>query len=81
MLGYHYERGLADGRNEPKLRDDISYVNHYVSVELNIHLTDRTHSALDLITNEITLRVVFLRIFTVMDMRISSKETWKFDMP
>ena len=42
MLGYHYERGLADGRNEPELRDDISYVNNYVLVELDIDLTDRT---------------------------------------
>ena len=40
-LGYHYERGLADGRNEPELEDDVSYVNHYVTAELDIELTDR----------------------------------------
>lgn len=40
-LGYHYERGLADGRNEPELEDDVSYVNHYVTAELDIELIDR----------------------------------------
>ena len=40
-LGYHYERGLADGRNEPQLEDDVSYVNHYVTAELDIELMDR----------------------------------------
>ena len=28
-LGYHYERGLADGRKQPELKDDISYYNHF----------------------------------------------------
>lgn len=40
-LGYHYERGLAEGRNEPELEDDVSYVNHYVTAELDIELMDR----------------------------------------
>ena len=40
-LGYHYERGLADGRNEPELKDDVSYVNHYMTAELDIDLMDR----------------------------------------
>jgi hypothetical protein len=40
-LGYHYERGLADGRNEPELEDDVSYVNHYVTAELDIELAKR----------------------------------------
>ena len=40
-LGYHYERGLADGRNEPEFEDDVSYVNHYVTAELDIELKDR----------------------------------------
>src|SRR5262245_4782775 len=26
-FGYHYERGLADGRNQPELEDDGSYIN------------------------------------------------------
>ena len=30
-LAYHYERGLADGRQQPLLKDDISYFNHFVS--------------------------------------------------
>lgn len=34
LLGYHYERGLADGRSQPQVHDDISYVNHYASAEL-----------------------------------------------
>ena len=37
-LGYHYERGLADGRNQPELRDDISYINHFLTSELGIEL-------------------------------------------
>ncbi len=37
-LGYHYERGLADGRKQPLLKDDISYFNHFVTAELTIKL-------------------------------------------
>ena len=37
-MGYHYERGLADGRKEPALKDDISYFNHFVTAELVINL-------------------------------------------
>jgi len=37
-LGYHYERGLADGRNQPLLKDDISYFNHFITAELTIEL-------------------------------------------
>ncbi len=40
-LGYHYERGLADGRRQPELRDDISYYNHFASGELTIELTEQ----------------------------------------
>lgn len=40
-FGYHYERGLADGRNEPQLKDDVSYVNHYFTVDLDIELMKR----------------------------------------
>lgn len=32
-IGYHYERGLAEGRHEPSFADDISYINHYISTE------------------------------------------------
>ena len=41
MMGYHYERGLADGRNQPELRDDISYINHFITSELEIELKER----------------------------------------
>lgn len=39
-LGYHYERGLADGRKQPELKDDISYNNHFVTGELGIKITN-----------------------------------------
>ena len=38
MTGYHYEVGLADGRNEPDLRDNVSYINHFVTGELEIEI-------------------------------------------
>ena len=41
VIGYHYERGLADGRKEPQLEDDTSYVNHYATVGLEGELTER----------------------------------------
>ena len=41
LLGYHYERGLAEGRNQPQFRDDTSYINHYVSFELEAEVTER----------------------------------------
>lgn len=41
VLGYHYERGLADGRNQPALEDDVSYINHYVALGLEAELTER----------------------------------------
>ena len=39
-LGYHYERGLADGRKQIALKDDISYYNHFVTGELDIEITE-----------------------------------------
>ena len=39
-LGYHYERGLADGRKQPELKDDISYYNHFVTGELEYEITE-----------------------------------------
>ncbi|MEX2493234.1 MAG: hypothetical protein WD425_15895 [Nitrospirales bacterium] len=39
-LGYHYERGLADGRKQPELQDDISYYNHFVTGELDLEITE-----------------------------------------
>lgn len=40
-LSYHYERGLAEGRNQPQLRDDVSYINHYVSADMDAELMER----------------------------------------
>jgi hypothetical protein len=45
-LSYLYERGLADGRNEPQFKDDISYYQHFMSAKT---VFDLTHSlSLDL---------------------------------
>jgi hypothetical protein len=40
-LSYHYERGLAKGRNQPQFDDDVSYINHYWSVDGDIELSER----------------------------------------
>ncbi len=40
-LSYHYERGLAQGRNQPQFEDDTSYINHYLSADVDIELTER----------------------------------------
>ena len=40
-LAYHYERGLADGRQQTAFEDDISYANHFASVDLDVELTER----------------------------------------
>ena len=37
-LAYHYERGLADGRKQPELKDDLSYFNHFAAAELSVEL-------------------------------------------
>jgi hypothetical protein len=40
-LSYHYERGLAQGRNKPQFEDDTSYINHYLSADVDVELTER----------------------------------------
>lgn len=40
-VSYHYERGLAEGRSQPQFADDVSYVNHYVSADVEVELTER----------------------------------------
>jgi len=40
-LGYLYERGLADGRQEPQFKDDVSYYLHTVSFGTEFQLTSR----------------------------------------
>ncbi|MGE3155036.1 MAG: hypothetical protein AB7G48_20815 [Nitrospiraceae bacterium] len=37
-LGYLYERGLADGRNEPQFQDDVSYYLNMLSAGAEIRL-------------------------------------------
>lgn len=39
-LGYHYERGSADGRKQTELQDDVSYYNHFVTGELDLELSE-----------------------------------------
>jgi hypothetical protein len=38
-VGYLYERGLAAGREQPQLMDDVSYYLHHVSVGPSLRLT------------------------------------------
>lgn len=40
ILGYHYERGLADGRNLPQYEEDISSFTHYAVLESIFHLAE-----------------------------------------
>jgi len=40
-FSYHYERGLAKGRSQPQFEDDTSYINHYVSADMDVELTER----------------------------------------
>lgn len=40
-FSYHYERGLAEGRNQPQFEDDTSYINHYLSADMDVELTER----------------------------------------
>ena len=39
-LDYLYERGFADGRNEPQFKDDVSYWQNFVSLGTLFQLTD-----------------------------------------
>ncbi|SJM91655.1 conserved hypothetical protein [Crenothrix polyspora] len=41
LLGYHYERGVADHKKVINVDDDISYVNHYASAELKLQILER----------------------------------------
>jgi hypothetical protein len=47
MLGYHYERGLADGRNQVQFEDDVSYVNNFVSLSLDAEIMEHLELELD----------------------------------
>ena len=39
-VSYHFERGLADGRNQAEFEDDVSYINHYASADLDFELNE-----------------------------------------
>ena len=41
VVGYHYERGQSDGRHNPQIGEDISYITHYVEAELEGRVTDK----------------------------------------
>jgi len=51
---------LAQGRNEPQVKDDVSYINHYISADLDMELTERLtlltafHYELNIWTSNIT---------------------------
>lgn len=38
MIGYHFERSYADGKQTEGFYDDVSYINHYTSAELKFKL-------------------------------------------
>lgn len=39
-LAYLYERGLADGRGNQQLKDDVSYIQNFISFETEFRLAD-----------------------------------------
>jgi hypothetical protein len=47
VLGYHYERGLAEGRHQEQFEDDTSYVHHFASVGLEVDLMEHLELELD----------------------------------
>jgi hypothetical protein len=47
IVGYHYERGLADGRHEAELHDDASYVHHFASIGVEADLMEHLELELD----------------------------------
>jgi hypothetical protein len=47
VLGYHYERGLADGRHRPEFHEDSSYVHHFASIGFEADLMEHLELELD----------------------------------
>jgi hypothetical protein len=47
VLGYQYERGLAEGRHHPELHEDGSYVQHFASIALEADLMEHLELELD----------------------------------
>lgn len=47
VFGYHYERGLSEGRHEVELHDDASYVHHFAAVSFETRLMEHLDLELD----------------------------------
>jgi len=47
VAGYHYERGLSEGRHQVEFEDDNSYVHHFVSIGLDAELMEHLELELD----------------------------------
>lgn len=47
ILGYHYERGLAEGRQRVDIADDHSYVHHFAALGLELDLMEHLELELD----------------------------------
>lgn len=47
FAGYHYERGLSEGRHQIQFEDDNSYVHHFVAIGLDAELMDHLELELD----------------------------------
>jgi len=47
VFGYHYERGLAEGRQQHEFEDDISYVHHFAAVSFETRLMEHLDLELD----------------------------------
>lgn len=47
VFGYHYERGLAEGRHEVELHDDASYVHHFAAVSFETRLMEHLDLEMD----------------------------------
>ncbi len=41
LLGYHYERGYGSQHKAAHFPDDVSYINHFASMELSIRLLEK----------------------------------------
>ena len=47
VFGYHYERGLAEGRHQIEFKDDISYVHHFAAVSVETRLMEHLDLEMD----------------------------------
>lgn len=47
VLGYQYERGLAEGRHHPEVHEDGSYVQHFASIAFEADLMEHLELELD----------------------------------